>query len=85
MPRPVTATGNAQQAARSASAERVRESRARRKRHERVVPVEVRDTEIVALIARGFLADDRKDDPRAIGHAVGKLLDRIPPKWWPMV
>jgi hypothetical protein len=76
---------NAQHAARASSADRVRVSRARRKRHQRVVPLEVRDSEIAALVARGFLADGRKDDPRAIADALGRLLDRIPPKHWPMV
>jgi hypothetical protein len=58
---------------------------ARRKRRERVVPIEVRDSEIAALVAHGFLKDDRKDDPRAIGDALGRLLDQILPKQWPMV
>lgn len=85
MPHPVTPACNAQHIAPSPAADRVRLSRARRKRHERVVPVEIRDMEIAALVAHKFLADDRKDDPRAIGHAVGKLLDQIPPERWPMV
>jgi hypothetical protein len=85
MPDPVTRNCNAQQVARSASADRVRRSRARRKRCERVVSIEVRDREIAALVAHGFLKDDRKDDPRAIGDALGRLLDRIPSEQWPMV
>jgi hypothetical protein len=83
MPQPVASNSNAQRAARSPSADRVRLSRARRKRRERVVPIEARDSEIAALVAHGFLADDRKDDPRAIGDAFGRLLDQIPPKQWP--
>jgi hypothetical protein len=67
MPQPVASNSNAQRVARSTPADRVRLSRARRKRRERVVPIEARDSEIAALVAHGFLADDRKDDPRAIG------------------
>jgi hypothetical protein len=85
MPERVTRNSSAQHVGRISSAERVRLSRARRKRRERVVPIEVRDSEIAALVAHGFLKDDRKDDPRAIGDALGRLLDQIPPKQWPMV
>ncbi len=85
MPQPVTSSSNAQQVAHTSSADRVRLSRARRKRHQRVVPFEVRHSEIAAVVAHGFLKDDRKDDPRAIADALGRLLDRIPPKDWPMV
>jgi hypothetical protein len=83
MPQPVASNSNAQHIARSTSADRVRLSRARRKRRERVVPIEIRDSEIAALVAHGFLKDDRKDDPRDIGDALGRLLEQIPPKQWP--
>src|ERR1700722_875393 len=66
MPQPVARNGNAQRVACSPSADRVRLSRARHKRHERVVPIEVRDSEIAALVTHGFLAPDRTDDLRAI-------------------
>ena len=85
MPHHVTLACNAQHAVRSPAADRVRLSRARRKRHERIVPVEVRDSEIYALVAHGFLEGDRKDDRSAITDALGRLLDRIPPKLWPIV
>ena len=76
-PADVASIGNAQHA-RSPAADRVRLSRARCKRRERVVLVEVRDSEVAALIVYGFLAPDRTDDPRAIGDALGRLLDQIP-------
>jgi hypothetical protein len=85
MPQPVARNGNAQRVACSPSADRVRLSRARHKRHERVVPIEVRDSEIAALVNHGFLAPDRTNDLRAIGDAFGRLLDQMPPERWPMV
>ena len=85
MPERVTRDSSAQHVARISSTDRVRLSRARHKRCERVVPIEVRGSEIAALVAHGFLQDDRKDDPRAIGDALGRLLDQIPPKQWPRV
>jgi hypothetical protein len=80
-----SASSNAQHAVRTSSADRVRVSRARQKRQERVVPLEVRNSEITALVAHGFLSEDRKDDPRAIAEALGRLLDQMPPRHWPMV
>ena len=66
----------------TAAAKRMRLSRVRRKRRERVVPFEVREAEIVALVAHGFLQGDRKDNPRAIADALGRLLDHFPSKRW---
>ena len=71
MPQCVARNSNAQRVARSPSADRVRLSRARHKRHERVVPIEVRDSEIAALVTHGFLAPDRTDDLRALLDGVG--------------
>jgi hypothetical protein len=69
----------------AAVAERMRDYRRRLKRGARCPTLELRQTEIAALIARGFLAsDDRIGGPAAIGAALGRLLDAIPPPRWPM-
>jgi hypothetical protein len=68
---------------RASGADRVRQSRARRKRLERVVPFEIRDSEVAGLVSQGYLEPARQDDPRAIGDALGRLLDQIPPSRWP--
>ena len=87
MPQPVARNGNAQRVSCSPSADRVRLSRARHKRHERVVPIEVRDSEIAALVTHGFLAPDRTDDlrdrrrvrPIAGSNAAGAVADGVRP------
>jgi hypothetical protein len=64
------------------AAERMRLSRARRRHGIRVVPFEVRDAEIEALINHKLLAPSHSSDRQAIASALGKLLDIIPLIWW---
>jgi hypothetical protein len=68
---------------RGSGADRVRQSRARRKRLERVVPFEIRDSEVAGLVSQGYLEPARQNDPRAIGDALGRLFDQFPPSQWP--
>jgi hypothetical protein len=67
----------------SAAAERMRRSRQRRKRGERIVPFVIKDTEVKALVMHGLLDSARCNSRYAIGGALGRLLDRIPPAKWP--
>jgi hypothetical protein len=48
----------------------------------RVVPYEVRDIEIDALVACGLLDPVGRGDPRAIAAALGNLIDQLPPERW---
>ncbi len=61
----------------SRGAIRMARSRARHRRHLRCVTIEVRDREIEAFIRAGDLPSERRDDPKAIAHAVHKLLDFV--------
>ena len=61
----------------SRAAIRMARSRARRRRHLRCVTIEVRDREIEAFIRAGDLSPERRDDPKAIAHAVHKFLDFV--------
>ena len=70
-------------AQRAAAAERMRRARARRKRGERVVPLVIKDTEVRALVMHGLLDSARCNSRYAIGGALGRLLDRMPPGKWP--
>jgi hypothetical protein len=63
-------------------AERMRLSRQRRRAGTRVVPFEVRDTEISALVAYGLLDPAARTNRDAIATAIGTLLDRIPVESW---
>jgi hypothetical protein len=54
----------------SPAAIRMARSRARRRRHLRCVTIEVRDREIEAFIRAGDLPSERRNDPKAIAHAV---------------
>ena len=51
--------------------------RERRRRGFRCYLVEVRQANIDALVARGFLDRLRRDDPDAIERAIGAMLDRL--------
>ena len=66
----------------SASAERMRVARQRRRDGLRCIPLEIRDDEIEALVTAGLLRSDARNDPNAIAAALGKLLDRLPPECW---
>jgi hypothetical protein len=65
------------------SAERMRRLRQRRLARERVLPFEVKETEVEALVALGFLSDADRSNGGAISSALGQLLSRIPPAYWP--
>jgi hypothetical protein len=66
----------------SCAARRMRMSRTRRRLRERVVPFEIRQTEVAALVAHGLLDPAQQDDRSAIAAALGRLLDRIPASRW---
>jgi hypothetical protein len=51
--------------------------RERRHRGFRCYSVEVCESDIDALVARGFLDRLRRGDPRAVERAIGGLLDRL--------
>ena len=61
----------------SPAAMRMRLSRGRRANGLRCVMLEIRESEIDGLIARRLLADDRRNDIRAIVQALYVLLDRV--------
>jgi hypothetical protein len=48
----------------------------------RVIPFEVRDSEIDALVAYGLLDPVARNERHAIARALGKLMDQLPPEWW---
>lgn len=66
----------------SPAAERMRLSRLRRRKGLRSVPIEIRNSEIEALIAASLLDHVARNDPAAIGAALNKLLDRLSPEQW---
>lgn len=66
----------------SPAARRMRASRARRRARTRVVPFEVRDIEIDALINHQLLDPADRDRRRAIAAALGRLLDGMTPTCW---
>jgi hypothetical protein len=59
------------------SAIRMAYMRERRRRGFRCYLIEVRHSNIAALVARGFLDRLRRDDPDAIERAIGAVLDRM--------
>jgi hypothetical protein len=59
----------------SPAAKRMRLTRQRRANGLRCVTLEIRDSEIDALVARGLLAD--RNDPEAIVQSLYVLLDRV--------
>ena len=64
------------QPARSRGAERMRRSRKRRRDGLRCLTIEIRDTEIDALVRRDLLAPDTRNDRRAIKKALYAFLDQ---------
>jgi hypothetical protein len=64
------------QAAPSAAALRMRRHRERRRDGLRCMTIEVRDTEVTALIRKGFLRDDARHDLQAVKKAFYVFLDR---------
>jgi hypothetical protein len=63
-------------ATRSAAAERMRAHRQRRRDGLRCLTIELRVTEIDALIRKGMLKTDARNDPYAIRDALYAHLDR---------
>src|SRR5438132_14327468 len=61
----------------SRAAIRMARSRARRRSHLRCVTIEITDRDIAAFIRSGNLPRERRNDPKAIAHAVHKLLDFV--------
>lgn len=69
----------------SPAAIRMRRSRKRRRAGQRCVSFVVCDHEIEALVRNGWLDPVARNDSRAIGLALGRLMDRLQPDRWPMV
>ncbi len=64
-------------AERSPSAERMARLRKRRRQGLRAIRIDVRHTEIDAMVARGLLSPEKRDDGAAISNALGRLLDQV--------
>jgi hypothetical protein len=62
--------------AQTASAERMRRHRQRRRDGLRVVSLQIREGEVAALVRRGLLAPEARNDPDAVVSALYVLLDR---------
>jgi len=62
------------------STERVRRHRERRRLGLRLAHLEVRPSEIAFLREQGWLQLGEEDDPGALAHAVGRLLDLLMPE-----
>ena len=60
----------------SAAAERMRLFRERRRKGSRCLTIELRETEIDALIRRGLLKAETRNDPGAVSEALYRHLDR---------
>ena len=58
------------------SAQRMRWSRERRRKGLRTIPFEIRDSEIDALVSRGYLDAAMGSDRSEIALAPGRFLDR---------
>jgi hypothetical protein len=63
-------------AVRSDAAERMRRHRKRRRDGLRCLMIEIRDSEVEALIRKGALKDAARNDPSAICDALYAHLDR---------
>jgi hypothetical protein len=63
-------------ATRSAAAERMRRHRERRREGLRCLTIELRETEIDALVHRGLLKPVTRNDPSAVSEALYAFLDR---------
>ena len=68
----------------SAVAERMRRSRKLRRAGQRCILFTIRDSEVAALMTHGLLDRAQSNDRHAIGIALGRLMDRIPPERWPV-
>ena len=63
-------------AARSAAAARMRLHRERRRQGLRCLTIELRETEIEALIRKGFLQAEMRNDANAVSEALYSYLDQ---------
>jgi hypothetical protein len=63
------------------SAERMRRYRARRRLGHSCITVELRESEISALVSCGLLEMDQRDNRAAIAAALQAYLDRNPIPW----
>ena len=61
--------------ARSAAAERMRLHRERRRNGMRCLTIELRETEIDALMRKGLLKSETRNDPSAVSDALYAFLD----------
>jgi hypothetical protein len=52
-------------------------SRDRRQRYLRCVTIEVHDREIAAFVRSGKIPREKRNHPKAIAHAVHKVLDFV--------
>jgi hypothetical protein len=66
---------SAERTARSAAAERMRLHRERRRKGLRCLTIELRETEIDALIREGLLKPETRNDPSALSDALYAFLD----------
>ena len=71
-----TTTSPAAPAKRSAAAERMRRHRERRREGLRCVTIELRETEIDALVRNGLLRADVRNDLHSIEMALYEFLER---------
>jgi hypothetical protein len=69
-------TQSAPTVTRSPAAERMRQHRERKKNGMRCLMIELRETEIDALIRKGFLKADMRNDKQAIVDSLYGYLDR---------
>jgi hypothetical protein len=77
--------GDTQQLSTNPGARRMREARERRRSGLRIIPFQIRDAEVAALVRLGYVSPDRAADRRALAMAVGRLLDHLPPpERWPV-
>ncbi len=67
---------SAEAAARSPAAERMRLHRERRREGLRCLMIELRETEIDALIRKGLLRAEMRNDQNAVSEALYAYLDR---------
>jgi hypothetical protein len=58
------------------STERSQLTRLRRRRHLRVVPIEIFHTEIEWLVGNGLLAEDDRANTRKVGRAIERLIEQ---------
>jgi hypothetical protein len=59
-----------------AAALRMRRHRKRRRKALRCMTIELRETEVIALVRKGFLKEDVRNDLRAVKSAFYSFLDR---------